>query len=81
MDAKQAIEGIKHFFAGEHFYITGLTAIGSIETERMQKEFLEAPSPFDHCYIHQYGGGLTGDDYSGHVYFPISNDLYVVADY
>lgn len=39
-------------------------------------------STFDHEYIDQIpGGGLTGDSFSGHAYFPVGGDMYAKVWY
>lgn len=56
--------------------ITMIPAIKALEYgQRQECEF------FGHCYVDQSGGGMTGDDFHGMVYFHIEGDHYLVAEY
>jgi len=81
MDIQEAITGIKSFFDGEYFAIIDTAYISEIAEEKMQRQEGEDCPPFDHCYVNQGGGGMSGDDFHGTVYFHIKDQQYIVADY
>lgn len=76
-----AIDGVKTFFEGDYFSITDTAALSEIDTDRMQKQDGDDCKPFDHCFVDQNGGGITGDDFHGVVYFHIDEKKYLVVDY
>jgi hypothetical protein len=81
MDIHTAINGVKSFFDGEYFSITDTAYISEIAAERMQRQAGDDCKPFDHCFVDQGGGGITGDDFHGTVYFHIKDQQYLVADF
>lgn len=76
---KEAIEGVREFFDGEyHSGITGIVDASKVRGERVEDE---CRPEFDHCYVTQGGGGITGDDFHGTAYFHIGNGEYATVDY
>lgn len=79
VDVLQAAE---RFFEGEYWQIEGannltITPAGDRETVDDRPEI----APFDHVFIDQGGGGETGDDFHGRVYWPIGGGSYLVTSY
>ena len=79
MDILDAVNGVKNFFDGEYYSLTNTAALTEIETEDMQRQ--TECDPFDHCYVDQGDGGMSGDDFHGIVYFHVGDEKYLVADY
>lgn len=82
IDIKAAIEGVQNFFDGEHFSVQRIVRSG-VDEEMVNGQFQQGIEckPFDHCYVNQGGGGITGDDFHGTVYFHIGSGDYLAADY
>ncbi len=76
---KEAIDGVDAFFDGE--WHSGITAIVDSSKVRGQRQEDECQPNFDHCYVDQGGGGFTGDDFHGYVYFYMGNDEYIKVEY
>ena len=76
---KEAIAGIHEFFDSEcHSGITGIVDTSKVCGDRIEDE---CRPTFDHCYVNQGGGGITGYDFHGTVYFHIGNGEYATVDY
>jgi len=76
---KEAIAGIHEFFDSEcHSGITGIVDTSKVCGDRVEDE---CRPTFDHCYVNQGGGGITGYDFHGTVYFHIGNGEYATVDY
>lgn len=81
MDAIEAIKGIKNYFKDEYFSLNDIAYASEINVNKAQKQEGGECKPFDHCYIDQGGGGLTGDDFHGMAYFHCGNNQYLVVEY
>jgi len=81
MNISEAVKGVKDFFEGEYFSITDIAHVSEIEVGRMQMQQGDDCKPFDHCFVDQDGGGITGDDFHGTVYFYVKDESYLVADF
>lgn len=80
MDLEQAINGVAEFFEGDHHYIESVITEDRVP-KNAQRQTDECRPAFDHCYVVQGGGGFTGDDFHGTVYFSIGGDKYLAVGY
>jgi hypothetical protein len=71
--------GMIDFFEGEHF-IPGKVVDESSVKGQPQHDCNEY-EPFDKVFVEQGGGGITGDDFHGTVYFHIGGGRYATAEY
>ena len=76
---KTAVEGVEAFFDGE--YWQGITGVVDSTKVHGQRQDDECQPEFDHCYVDQDGGGITGDDFHGTVYFHVGQGLYLTVPY
>lgn len=77
MDLKQALQGVAAFFDRDWYRIKGIVPQRNARGERQRDEC----QPFNHCLIDQDGGGITGDDFHGTVYFYIGDSEYLAVEY
>lgn len=77
VDLKTAIAGVAEFFDGEYYRIKSVVPRKQASGDRQDDEC----HPFDHCLIDQDGGGVTGDDFHGTVYFHIGDSEYMAVEY
>ena len=78
MDIRIALKGVSAFFDGERFQIMEVMSKEEVEGQRQEDE--RCPM-FDHLYVNQDDGGITGDDFHGYVFFYIGNDEYLYVEY
>lgn len=78
MDIKTAIDGVAEFFDGEFFHVKSVVDASQARGQRQEDECRPA---FDHCFVDQDSGGITGDDYHGTVYFHIGAAEYLAVEY
>ena len=80
LDIFASIKAVKNFFEGEHFSITDAidTKARNVLVSGQRQDDCDY---FDHCYVDQGGGGMSGDDFHGIVYFHIGDGAYICADY
>lgn len=77
-DLKIAMSGAHAFFEGEYFWLMGIVDSSQVKGQRQEDE---CKPEFDHCFVDQDGGGITGDDFHGCVYFHIGSGEYLKASY
>lgn len=78
MDIKTAIDGVAEFFDGDFFIIKSVVDVSQVRGDREDDDCVPA---FDHCFVDQGGGGITGDDFHGTVYFHIGAAEYLAVEY
>lgn len=78
MDIKAAISGVVAFFDGDFFHIKSVVDASIVKGQRQTDE---CRPEFDHCFVDQGGGGFTGDDHHGTVYFHLGGSEYLAVDY
>lgn len=76
MDYESVISLMHKFFYGEYFCPGKVVIASDIKGEK-QDPFGE----FDPVYVDQGGGGITGDDFHGTVYFHIGGGKFATAEY
>lgn len=78
MDLKIALQGVAEFFDGDFFLIKSIVDESRVSGDHQDDE---CRPQFDHCVVDQDGGGITGDDFHGYVYFHIGNREYLMVEY
>lgn len=77
-DLKTALDGVKNFFDGEYFHIDEIVDASQVCGQKQEEE---CQPEFDHCFVNQSGGGITGDDYHGTVFFHVGAGQYLTVRY
>lgn len=80
MKIQTAIKAVEDFFEGEFFSIGRVKQYDSEQRKKLGQRQDDCNS-FHHCYVDQDGGGMSGDDYHGVVYFNIEKNDYLVVSY
>ena len=80
MDLEKAVNGVAEFFDGDYFRIGRVVDRKKVPAgaQRLTDECRPA---FNHCFVNQGGGGFTGDDFHGTVYFYIGGAKYLSVAY
>lgn len=65
-------EGIVEFRCFEEYLVSDEGRHGQLQRDL---------SYFDHCFVKQGGGGVSGDDYHGSVFFHLGNQRYLEVSY
>lgn len=78
MDLKVALEGVKEFFEDEWYDIDSVVPATAVTGQRQEEE---CRPHFDHCFVDQGGGGFSGDDFHGTVFFYIGDNEYLSVQY
>lgn len=81
MDLKTALNGVAEFFNGEYFNPKKVVSEAIAKRPGGQRQTDECRPTFDHCFVHQDSGGVTGDDFHGTVYFHIGGKEYLAVDF
>jgi hypothetical protein len=76
MDYETVLNAMSEFFEGQFF------EVGKVVSKEKIKGTEEDPFKiFNKVYVEQDGGGFSGDDFHGTVYFHIGNDRFATASY
>ena len=81
INVKTALAGVAAFFDGEFHRIESVVPEARAKRPGGQLQTDECRPTFSHCYVHQDGGGLTGDDFHGTVYFHLGDAEYLAVGY
>lgn len=76
MDYEAVLSAMSEFFEGQFFEVG--KAVSKAEVKGSEEDPFKI---FDKVYVDQGGGGFTGDDFHGTVYFHIGNDRFATAHY
>lgn len=77
-DLKTALDGVQNFFDGEYFHIGKIMDFCQVRGQRQDED---CPPEFDHCFVDQGDGGITGDDFHGTAFFHLGAGQYLTAEY
>ena len=77
-DLKTALHGVQNFFDGDYFHIDKIVDASQVRGQRQEED---CSPEFDHCFVDQSGGGISGDDYHGTVFFHLGDGQYLTAEY
>lgn len=80
MKVQTAIAAVEEFFEGEYHHVMAVKQFDSEARKKLGQRQDDCKS-FHHCYVDQDGGGMTGDDFHGKVYFNIEKNDYLVVEY
>lgn len=80
MKVQTAIAAVTEFFEGEYHHIGAVKKFDS-EARKNLGQRQDDCKRFHHCYVSQGGGGMSGDDFHGTVYFNIEKNDYLVVTY